>query len=122
MMPSINIQKMTIAGTMVMLALSGCQTAKQVTGSQFVHFSASPDRVVKAANGALEHLELRVVSSSATKLDGKLEAETAQGKTVTIIVNREDEGVSKVEIKVGALGDESISQAIIDETRKRLDD
>ena len=109
-----------VASAVPLLAICGCQTTKKATGTRFVHFSAAPDQVVAAAEGALEELGLQKVSSSATKLDGQIEARTAQGKSISIQVKKEGEGVSKFSIKVGALGDATISDAIIEKTEARL--
>lgn len=99
----------------------GCQTTRQVTGTRFEHFSANPDQVVEAAKAAAEELQLQMITATSSKVDGKLSAQTAQGKTVTIEVNREAEGVSKVAVKVGALGDEAVTNALLEKTRARLD-
>jgi hypothetical protein len=102
------------------LALAGCKTAAKATGTHYARFAAEPDQVVEAAKGALDELELQTLSSSATKLDGQIVAQTAQGKKVTIKVNKEAEGVSKASIKVGTVGDKAISEAIIEKTQERL--
>jgi len=98
----------------------GCQTMKKATGTQYAHFSADPDRVVEAAKAALADLQLEVVSATASKLDGRIEGKTAQGKPITIQVEREAEGVSKASVKVGTLGDDSIGDAIIQKTDEHL--
>jgi hypothetical protein len=102
------------------LALAGCKTAAKVTGTHYARFAAEPDQVVEAAKGALDELELQTLSSSATKLDGQIIAQTAQGEKVTIKVDREGEGVSGASIKVGVVGDKTISEAIIEKTQERL--
>jgi hypothetical protein len=110
-----------VAGAVLLLAVPGCQTTKKVTGTHYAHFSASPDQVVAAAEKALAELELQTISSSSSKLDGWIEARTAQDKKVEIKVKLEGEGVSKASVKVGALGDETISEAIIQKTRAQLE-
>lgn len=97
----------------------GCRTAKRVVGTYEVFLPGNPERVVAAAKDALSELKLTYVSSSATAVDGKLRALTAQNKEITIKVKREEEGVSKFSVRVG-MGDKAISNAIIDETKKRL--
>ncbi|NOT02105.1 MAG: DUF3568 family protein [Phycisphaerales bacterium] len=109
------------AGAIGLMGVTGCQTTRKVTGTRFEHFSANPDEVVEAAKGAAEELGLQMITSTSSKVDGQLQAQTAQGKTVTIEVNREAEGVSKVAVKVGTLGDEAVTNAILEKTRARLD-
>lgn len=108
-----------VAGLGLVL-LSGCQTFKKATGTHYAHMSATPDRVVKAAEAALEELEFKLVSASGTKLDGRIKARTAQGKDIIIMVEKEGDNVSKVTVKVGTLGDETISLAIIEKTKEHL--
>jgi len=103
-------------------SLAGCQTVKKVTGTHYAHMSATPDRVVEAAEAALQELEFKLVSATGTKLDGRVKARTAQGKDILITVEKEGEDVSKVSVKVGTLGDETISHAILEKTEEKLKD
>jgi outer membrane murein-binding lipoprotein Lpp len=113
----------TAAAVMLSVTLlAGCQTVSKATGTQFAYFSADPDRVARAVDDALDSLELTTISSSATKLDGQIEARTAQGQTVEIKIKKQDSGVSKMSVKVGTLGDKTVSNAIIEGTRTKLDD
>jgi hypothetical protein len=115
------IVRSVVAGAVLLSACAGCQATKKVTGTHYTHFSADPDQVVAAAEQALAELELQTISSSASKLDGWIEARTAQGKKVAIKVKQEAEGVSEVSIKVGTLGDRTISEAIFEKTRVQLE-
>lgn len=103
------------------LAPLSCQTVQKATGTRMALMQGTPDRVVQAAETALKELKLTVYTAESSKVDGQIKAETAQGKGITVNVHREGDSHSRMTVKVGHLGDKSISQAIIAETRKRLE-
>lgn len=106
---------------MLVLLIGGCATMKKMTGTYEVSVAAEPDQVVAAVEAALAELELKTVTSSATKVDGEVLAKTAQDKDVKIKVRREGDGVTKMSVHVGAFGDKSISDAIIAKTKAQLE-
>lgn len=114
----------SIGGLMMVVVLAamggGCKTMSKATGTYDVMLSAAPDQVVDAVKQALGDLKINVAGASATKLDGEVNARTAQGDDITIKVNSEGEGVSRMTVKVGTLGDKTISQSIIDNTQKHM--
>ncbi len=105
----------------VLLVPLACRTVQKVTGTQEAFLQATPDRVVAAAEAALNELELTVVSSHASKVDGRITARTAADKSITVKVKRESDTTSRMTVKIGVVGDKPISEAIISETRKRLE-
>lgn len=107
--------------TALFVAMYGCQTVRQATGTHYAYLSANPERVVNAAKKACEDMELHAIAASSTEMDGRIEARTAQGKKVSILVTKQAEDVSTVAVKVGTVGDEAISRAIIDKTEDRID-
>lgn len=111
--------------TAVMLALvaalTGCRTVKKATGSHEAFMQADPDRVVAAAQVSMEELGLIGVVGQSTKLDGEISARTAQDKSVQVNVKREGDNVSRMTVRIGTFGDESMSRAIIEKTLKRLE-
>lgn len=102
------------------LAATGCRTMGKATGTYDALMSGTPDKVVDAAKAALAELKINVTSANATKLDGEILAKTAQDKDITIKVKEEGTNVSRMTVKVGSLGDKTISESILDETKKRL--
>ena|ERR1044071_2029692 len=104
--------------------LGGCQTdspgVKNVAGTYTAMVDASPDKVAKAAKNAVDDLKLMYVASTATKVDGKVTARTAQNETVTIDIEQAGENVSKVNIRVGTVGDEAVSKQILDRIKHHL--
>ncbi len=101
--------------------LTGCSQAKEATGTYEAYFSANPEQVVAAARDTLEDLKFRSITATATAVDGELIAYTGQDKKVHIKVDGEGATVSKLSVRVGTLGDERISNTIIENTKARLD-
>jgi len=80
----------------------------------------TPPEVTRAARAALESMSMTVDSSTASDLDGRLTAHTSLDKQVTIHVERSGEHKSKIGIRVGTMGDEEQSRAILDRIQKKL--
>lgn len=80
----------------------------------------SMPEVVNATNATLEDLELVGVDSTVDKLKGKITARMAVGTKVTINLKSMDSGSTSIKIKVGKLGDRSISMQIFRNIEKRL--
>ena len=80
----------------------------------------SMPEVVNATNATLEDLELVGVDRTVDKLKGKITARMAVGTKVTINLKSMDSGSTSIKIKVGKLGDRSISMQIFRNIEKRL--
>jgi len=80
---------------------------------------ASTQVVAAASKRALEELEIRVISAESSKLDALVVGRTAIDRRVRISTERE--GISKVSIRVGTLGEEEMSRQILDALKKQLD-
>ena len=80
----------------------------------------SPKEAVRAARRALDELDIDLVAEDATSVDGRVEGRTALDKKVTIAATRVDDRRTKLEIRVGAWGDEALSRRIYEEIADRL--
>jgi hypothetical protein len=76
--------------------------------------------VVNATNETLEDLELVGVESTVDKLKGKITARMAVGTRVNINLEAVGFDTTSIRIKVGTLGDKSISMQILRNIEKRL--
>jgi uncharacterized protein DUF3568 len=114
----------TFAAGLLYLTLSGCSTDQPGTsntlGTYTTNVRSSPDKVTKAAYKACEDLELTNINSSGTTVDGKVTASTAQGEQITIDIEQSGDGVSKVSIRAGTTGDDSLSKQLVDRINKHL--
>jgi len=80
----------------------------------------SMPEVVNATTATLEDLELVGVDSTVDKLKGKITARMAVGTKVSINLEAIDFDTTSIRIKVGTLGDRSISLQIFRNIEKRL--
>ena len=107
-------------------ALNGCQSSasqpevKNLLGTYSVMLDASPDKVTKAAQRALDDLKFTDVQATLSKVDGHLTAQTAQKDQININVEQGGENISKMSIRVGTTGDETISKQIVEKTKSHL--
>ena len=99
-------------------ALGGCETSKpgvkDIAGTYSTIVSAAPDKATAAARKAVEDLKLADITSTATKVDGKVTARTAANDEITIEIEQAGDNVSKVSVRVGVTGDEAVSMQILD--------
>jgi ABC-type glycerol-3-phosphate transport system substrate-binding protein len=107
---------MMVAGLM----LTGCQGMKEAAGTYEAYLQGTPQQVVGAAKTALDDMDMKFVTHAATSMDGSVSAKTAQNKQIDIKVTKAGDNVSKMSVRVGVLGDQSISDAVIRETKERL--
>lgn len=102
----------------------GCETSQPGTtdtlGTYTTHLDAAPDAVTTAAQKACEDLKLADIQGNGTKVDGQVTAQTADGTAVTINISQDGDNVSKVSIRVGTTGDQSISQQLVDRMKSHL--
>lgn len=111
-------------------AASGCIVAAAAAGGAAGYawyrgefqttVDASPQRAATAAERGLRDLDIKEVKSSATEIDGKVTGRTALDKEVVITIKRQTESTSSLSIRVGAFGDEALSQKIYEKIKARL--
>ncbi|HEX7009578.1 MAG TPA: DUF3568 family protein [Phycisphaeraceae bacterium] len=93
---------------------------KNQMGTIVAYVEGSPDQVTSAAEKALKEMSLTIDYNSATALDGRILAHTAQGTKVRIDVEQSGENISKTSIRVGSFGDEGVSMAILNRIKENL--
>ena len=115
---------MLLALGVMSLALTGCRTAApgvtSAAGTYETQFHGSPEKVTEAAKAVLEEMHLTKVNSKWTNIDGLVTGETAQGTEVQVKVNRKDDKVSAVAVRVGYLGDKDMSLSILEKIKAKL--
>ncbi len=104
--------------------LVGCQTSSPgetyTLGKYTAIVDATPDKATSAAKKSVEQMKLTDITSTGTKVDGKVTAKNAHDEAVTIDIEQAGENVSKVSIRVGATGDEAVSKQILEKTKGNL--
>ena len=122
-------QLVTLAAVIGVLACSqlGCANAKSVGEEKSTPFqgtqtlvAADPVAVTGAAKTVAEDLQLTVVSSVASGLDGKMIARTANNRKLTVDVKSAGESLSRVTVRAGGFGDKTIQRQVLDRIRAKL--
>ncbi len=117
---------MALFGLGVFMIQAGCQTdepgATNTLGFYTTNVDARPDKVTTAAYKACEDLKLSNINSGSggSTVDGEVTATTAQGTNVTIDIKENGDNVSKVTIRVGTTGDNSVSEQLVDRIKAHL--
>jgi len=76
--------------------------------------------VHEATVQALKDLNMPVVTDRSDNLTAEIKSRLADGKEVTIELDRETQKTTKIGIRVGMVGDEKQSLEILDHIKKRL--
>ena len=92
----------------------GAGTAAWLSGKLVQEVSAPFDTVISAARSALKSLKLAVTKE--TRKDGvaQIMSTYTDGKTVWIDVHKVSSSASRLEVRVGAMGDEAAARVILD--------
>ena len=123
--PSVLLALAIVAGT-TLTACEGLRSKPGVDGAAYtlgrldVMVSADPKRVVQVAESVQHEMDVVVVSSAASGVDGQVVGRTALGTRIEITVERQDSETSKYSILVGSFGDEKLSREIHEKIQARL--
>jgi len=77
-------------------------------------------RVVDATRQAVKDLEFSKVTENKDAFTALFEAHTALDKTVEITVTNAGKNLTNIKIRVGVIGDQPMSSAILDKIKTRL--
>lgn len=112
----------------MLVATSGCVAARNaatdtvswIRGALEVTVDAPIDRVGKAATATVREMKFALISSKVDVISGEVVALTAQDTKIEILMKKVGENTTHVSIRVGAFGDQAVSQQIYDELKKNL--
>lgn len=82
---------------------------------------ADPRDIAAAAEKAFEALDLRTISAASSAVDALVVGRAAADRRITLRVRVGPQGQSRLSIRVGSFGDETISRRIHEEIRRHLD-
>lgn len=112
------------------LALGGCVAVAvgagaagavaYIRGELQESLSADVIQVQAATEEAIEELKFFPLSAKKDALTGVFEMRSARDDKITIVVEKQGEGVTKVRIRVGPFGDETMSRSILDAIKRNL--
>ena len=106
------------------IVAAGCKTSQPGVTKTWNRLEtlveAQPQQVVDAASQTLTELNLKVLSSSVSKLGGEVIARTPDDKRVTVSVTPKPNGLTELKVYTGYWGDSDMSQRIIEQIKSKL--
>ncbi len=99
----------------------GAGAVAYVRGELASSLEADLDTAYGAAQRALAKLEFAKIDQRKTGLDAQLVHRTALDKRVEIKLQKITDRLTKIEIRVGVVGDQELSLALLDKIRAELD-
>jgi len=91
-----------------------------VKGALQVSLDGPIDDVADASAKAVKDLKFILVSKRIDAVSGEVLARTAKDVKVQIILKKQTEKTTQVDIRIGTFGDRMLSQQVLDEIRKNL--
>lgn len=121
-LPVLLLLSFSLSGCLALVAGAGAGAAGvvYVKGKLEDEVQAPVPAVHEATVKALKDLNMPIVVDRADSLTGEVKSKLADGKDVTIELERETQKTTKVGIRVGMVGDEKQSLEILDQIKKHL--
>ncbi|HEV2294395.1 MAG TPA: DUF3568 family protein [Tepidisphaeraceae bacterium] len=111
----------TQAGCFLAVAAAGTGAGVgYVRGDTETVLTGYPEAVTAASEAAAKQMNLTVTSSNASRLDGRMVARTASDTPVVVIVKAEGPDASRVSIRVGRFGNDTIQATMLEKIRQNL--
>ncbi len=98
---------------------AGAGTVAYIKGELRAMEPVSFDRAWSASKGALDSMDFVITEEDRDAVKGKLLALGVDNKKVRISLKRESAKVTRVNIRVGTFGDETVSRFILEKIRER---
>ena len=117
---------MTFASGCAALLFTGIGVGAGIAGTAYVEgkltstLDAKPEQIKPAAEAAFKELGIKLVSSTSNSLSAKIAGTSTEGSTVTVTADLEKNGQSKLGVRVGAFGNQDLSEKIYSAIDKRL--
>ena len=116
--------------TLALTALPGCAVALGVgvgtLGLAYIHgehqldVPAAPSKTIQAASQAVVEHGFILISSRSDELGGEVIARTKNDDRVRVTAQRLASGHSRLWVRIGALGNEALSDELLSAIRERL--
>jgi len=101
---------------------AGGATAVYIKGDLEAHVDADPRELAEASTQALDALGIKTISSNASALDAEVIGRTGTDKRVKVVGQSQEQGGTKLSIRVGTFGNESMSRKAYREILTQLPD
>jgi len=110
-----------LSGCVILAAgAAGAGAVAYVRGELEANVEADLEAVFKATQRALRKLEFAKISEQSSVVDAHLLARTALDKRVEVKLSRVTNQLTKVEIRIGLVGDQALSLTILDKIKAEL--
>lgn len=109
-----------LGGCIVVAAGAGAGAVAWVRGELTSSVPHDLDQTFTATQHALAAMELAKIDDHKTGLDAQLISRTALDKKVEVKLERVSDKLTKIRIRVGVIGDEALSLAILDKIKAEL--
>ena len=111
----------TQAGCLLVAAGAGSAAGvAYVRGDTETVVDGDTKAVTAASEAAAKQMDLTVISSNASSLDGKVVARNAGDTRVIVVVRAEGERSSRVSIRVGNFGDDVMQATLLEKIKANL--
>lgn len=107
-------------GCVIVAAGAGAGTVAYVRGELESTLPKALARSLEATRQAIEQLKLAKISDKEDALGGVIVARTADDKRIEVKLTAVGEGITKVQIRVGVFGDNTVSRAVYDRIKANL--
>ena len=101
-------------------AAAGAGSYAYVTGELKATEAVSLENAYHAAQQAMSDLEFTVTNKQKDAFYAEVNARRASGKKITVKLNKKSSSLTEIKIRVGTLGDESMSQQIHETIKKHI--
>jgi hypothetical protein len=101
-------------------AAAGGGTIAYIKGELKSTAQAPLDRAWEATQMAMKDLEFVITEKEKDAFDAKLTANGAGDKKINIALKKMSDTLTEIKIRVGAFGDKSLSQQILETIKNRL--
>ena len=108
------------AGCLLLAAGAGAGTVAYVRGELTASLGSELGAVAKATGRAVEQLKFAKISEREDALSAKFTTRTAQDKKIDIELTKVGEKLTKVQIRVGVFGDETVAMSVLEKIKANL--
>ena len=95
-------------------------TVAYIKGELNTTIDASVPAVAQATEAAIKNMKFFAISSKHDSVSGSFIARNAKDERIVITLSKTGDRMTKVQIRVGILGDEEVSRAILDEIKQSM--
>ena len=108
------------------LAILGLGVGAGIAGTAYYDgkltstLNATPEQIKPATEAAFKELGISLVSSTTNSLEATITGTSAEDSSVTVTASLKKNGNSKLGVRVGAFGDQALSEKIYSAIDRRL--